>query len=311
MTISDAATAYLNERSPHILPASMRIYTIFLNIFQNWFKANGITELGKVTWQDCEKFENAQMSGERNAGRPWSETTTRFYRTILETFLDWCVREGLIQKNPAQDHRLPKRVKHYPKRETFSEAQYQAALSAAGAHVRYQFIRPMIVVAWNTGCRISDVAQMQWEWVNFDRESINWVPWKTRRRKTKEVEMPMTSELVECLKSIRASGKFSKSHYVFPEANTFYQMSSNPLTEMFRRVFNNARLPNHTFHCLRHSFVSRMLNAGTDPITLSQMMGLSVEQLQTYSHISIDAKRTALHKMEVARKVKPAQLVAA
>jgi site-specific recombinase XerD len=52
------------------------------------------------------------------------------------------------------------------------------------------------------------------------------------------------------------------------------------------------------FHCLRHTYITSMVDAGVDLKTVQELAGHSVITLtQRYSHTTADGKRRAINKL--------------
>ena len=81
-------------------------------------------------------------------------------------------------------------------------------------------------------------------------------------------------------------------------------------------IFNQLRFPFSSlhllasyilFHCLRHTFATRCIEAGCDPKTVSSILGHSnvALTLNLYVHPDMEAKRRAALHMERAMRLNP------
>lgn len=68
----------------------------------------------------------------------------------------------------------------------------------------------------------------------------------------------------------------------------------------FKKVLEQAGLPNFTFHSLRHTFATRCIESGASVVTVSSLLGHKSTQLtlDTYAHSFIGEKQKAIHLLE-------------
>jgi integrase len=71
----------------------------------------------------------------------------------------------------------------------------------------------------------------------------------------------------------------------------------------WRALRDQAGLPGLRFHDLRHTLVTRLLEAGEPDHVVESITGhLSRRMLEHYSHIRLNAKRAALDRLEESAK---------
>jgi len=76
----------------------------------------------------------------------------------------------------------------------------------------------------------------------------------------------------------------------------------------WRPLTKAAKLPGLRYHDLRHSFVTKHLEAGTPEYTLMAIVGhITREMLEHYSHIRIKAKQEAVERIQVKAPVTQTQ----
>lgn len=234
----------------------------------------------------------------------------------VKSFFQFCVEDGLLPINPVQLRRLPTIPLEQVRRVPFTFEQYQRLHQVlARSPDRYHDYWPLaITLGYYTGLRVGDCASLRWEFdqdgrgsrVNFDDEIIIVYPQK-RDSVRQRLEIPMERELYERLLRWRnQKAGLTASPYVMP------MFHGHRLAEVhsgyFRSMADEAGLPEHSFHSFRHGFVTRLINAGVDPVIIASMTGQSMEMIQRYAHVSpeaqraaLDQAREALHKAELAR----------
>ena len=160
-------------------------------------------------------------------------------------------------------------------------------------------LKPLTLVALNTGLRRGDLFSLKWEHVDLERRQIRKIIGKTshaRRKAGKKLEpavLPLSAEahkvLEQCYK------QRGDSAYVFPSP-----ISNGPLTDVkkgFEAVLNDANIKGFRFHDLRHTFASRLVMAGVDINTVRELMTHSdIKMTLVYAHLSPDHKAAALDR---------------
>jgi len=77
------------------------------------------------------------------------------------------------------------------------------------------------------------------------------------------------------------------------------------LPKTWKRALKVAGIEYFPLYNLRHTFATRMQEAGTSPVTLSQMLGhSSTGIIQTYAKVVDEYRRDAVKKLEVYRQSK-------
>ena len=159
--------------------------------------------------------------------------------------------------------------------------------------------RDLIVIGLHTGLRLGDACRLRWE--DFDGETV-----RVRTAKTGAyVQLPAASLLRDL------SAKRKKSGYVLPETAALYDRDNSAVSRRVTTVFRSAGLqtvaksdkwhrdrPDATFHSLRHTFVSRAIEAGIPIEFVKELVGHTTQTMTShYSHISPEAMAAAFEKM--------------
>lgn len=146
------------------------------------------------------------------------------------------------------------------------------------------FMQALIKVALYTGMRKNEILSLQWDDINFKSRFL--LARETKNNKVREI--PMCSQLIEVLKSIKR-----QSIYVFtnPETGTRYQ----DIYCTFRRAVYKARIRHITFHQLRHTTASRLNELGVDIVTIQEILGhASIKTTMRYTHNRRESKIRAM-----------------
>lgn len=216
-------------------------------------------------------------------------STIRTYQDTISALLSWMTHRDILDKNPMHGSRVVKVVKK-SKRVGFTEDEYRNIKTAA-AVIRLRehwFWRDAIVIAWNTGLRLADVAQLEWTEINLVTKAVKLEPQKTGRYGT-IVEIPMADELFTMLAARVVEPAHEK--WVLPDMARQYQECPELLSVQFGRLCKKAHVEGKSFHCFRHAFITRMLSHGIPAPIVSSMTGQTLKIIMGYFHPSLEDKR--------------------
>lgn len=172
-----------------------------------------------------------------------------------------------------------------------------------------------ILLALDTGMRIGEICGLMWQDINWEQRSIE-VCQNFQRVLAEEPEayrktecillppksyssirvIPLTSRLYERLRALYNEN----SPFVFCGMKKNAPIDPRTLRYRFKKVLEQAGLPNFTFHSLRHTFATRCIESGASVVTVSSLLGHKSTQLtlDTYAHSFIGEKQKAIHLLE-------------
>jgi integrase len=164
-------------------------------------------------------------------------------------------------------------------------AEEQQLLSASGGH-----LRPMVIAALDTGMRRGEITSQLWEDIDFSRRLLSVTRSKTPEGESREI--PLTDRLYQFLVENRR------------EKGLVFAFRGRPLRIIKRTwatALRNAKLRHIRFHDLRHTFNTRMMEAGVLQEVRMALMGHSAGSKvhATYTHIELPVKREAIRRLEV------------
>lgn len=155
----------------------------------------------------------------------------------------------------------------------------------------------MAVVSLDAGLRFNEVASLNWQCVDLEAAMLRILDTKGGRDRT----VPMTNRL----KALFASMERGKpSGLVFPNTKGIKHLQ---VPSAFKRGLADAKLNEAvtnpklraSFHSLRHTAASRLVQAGVDLYLVQRILGNSVPTTTTrYSHLANDNLNNAIQAME-------------
>jgi integrase len=186
---------------------------------------------------------------------------------------------------------------------TFDIEQLQSLLKAA----RTMDWRGAILLAFYTGARLQDVANMRWKSVDLQEQLISFRAGKTGEN----VTVPMHSGLHAYLLELPAPD--SSKAFLFPSLAGMRTSGRSGLSMAFSRIMQKAKVKGEvirertgkgrtinalSFHSLRHSFNSIMANAGVSQEVRQKLTGhSSAEMNKRYTHHELEPLRAAVAKI--------------
>ena len=144
-------------------------------------------------------------------------------------------------------------------------------------------------LALNTGLRRSEQYRLTWECVNLDRRLLT-IPC-TKNGETRHI--PLNDAALEALRAI--GRRQSSSPYVVLADDGSRLISPR---FWFDTAVEKARLADFTWHCLRHTFASRLVMAGVDLRTVQELMGhKTIQMTVSYAHLAPQHRLAAVQRL--------------
>lgn len=221
-----------------------------------------------------------------------------------QQFLKWCEEMGYLTKKYSSLIKPVKVPKEDPVR--FTAEQYEKVKELAkGTSLYYATI-----MAYRTGARSSDTCLLKWENVDMENLVITYVPFKTRKTGAKAVcPFQAGGDLHEVLKELRQSNRSISplwDQYVCPELamqcprGGTYDQGNDMTKRPFKNLCCKAGCGHLSFHKLRNSFISRLINGNVPFEQASQLTGLtSYATFLGYAKPDIETLRKAIKQADV------------
>ena len=167
-----------------------------------------------------------------------------------------------------------------------------------------------VLISLRLGLRVGEVCGLRWEDIDFKDQTVhvqhtveriaNIAPY-TEDNKTRlalcETKTVFSNRIIPIPSGImplftqcrRASG------FILP-GNTYDYTDPRTFQNAFHKYLNECNLRSFNYHCLRHTFATRCIEAGVDVKSLSELLGHSSVNitLNIYVHSSLEHKRNQL-----------------
>ena len=142
------------------------------------------------------------------------------------------------------------------------------------------WLHDLVTFALHTGMRMGEILELTWRGVDFTRRTVMVVPLEERRT----AHHSQSIETVLPVLKQKAKVRSLKTDVVFC-SKTFTPMESGHLRRSFRLALRKAKIEDFHFHDLRHTFATRLVQAGVDIYKVQRLLGhKSPIMTQRYAH---------------------------
>lgn len=147
-------------------------------------------------------------------------------------------------------------------------------------------LRPVLIVALNTGMRKNEILSLRWKDVDFVKGFIHVADSKSGRSR----DIPMNAVVFDLLRQFPPRIKF-----VFENS---LGTCIRDVKTAFHGGCRRAEIHGVRFHDLRHTAASRMVERGIDLVTVSKILGhSSIQMTMRYAHPTPENMRLAVAKL--------------
>lgn len=156
-----------------------------------------------------------------------------------------------------------------------------------------EWIREIILFALNTGLRQEELLSLEWSRVNILRKTILIKETKNGKPKT----LPLNKIALDVIEQ-RSKFKSFKNDLVFFNSKG-RKINAHCLRASFYIVLRKAKINDFRFHDLRHTFATRLAQAGVDLFKISKLLGHEdISTTQRYAHHCPDSLREGVEILE-------------
>ena len=270
-----------------------------LNKMMEWMTAVGKThKTAENTWRAVAHFlENMELVDEDTANideiilndyinnnkKQTTVSTRRFKLSAIRTFFNFCVAKGWMVGNPAtlvkvDIRKVPHRMRQAKKKEAFTpeEVKYITANTEG-------FGRAAILIAVETGLRIGDIVQLEWDCFSLTHMEV-WTD-----KKDKKVKLKMSSKLRKVIMGIPKED----DEFLFPDERLRYLLPEQGgrgtrtwFATTFKRMMERFGIEGKTFHCLRVTHASSRKDKGEDIEQIAKDLAHSSSKTTTKHYIT-------------------------
>src|SRR5664280_527193 len=301
MTFREAADQFLQDRSPHLAPLSIRTERERAKVVNRTF---GEMRVSQVTADTVLAFVR-----ERKAAGIANATVNReldIIRGVLKKAKRWHLFADEIRPLPV--HQSIGRALGY--------VEKLRLLRVAASRPEWQNAAWAASLALNTTMRGCEIKQLRWRDIDLMEKTL-----AVRKSKTEAGErvIPLNADAWNAVLSLyrraQGLGEVRPEHYLFPACEASHFDATRPQAS-WRTAWRNltrtiqcpacgklqSPLAGLRFHDLRHHAITELAESQASDSTVMAIAGhVSPKMLQHYSHVRIQAKRSALDSLSTRR----------
>jgi len=210
--------------------------------------------------------------------------------SVLRATYNLAIRSGEItaRDSPFMDPKALSLPKINNLRENvFSDDQLQ------GLKDRLGFWWPYAEFSLITGVRFGSLAKLRWEDIDFEREFG--MCWSTKNGYRQPI--PLVKRAIQILRLQQE--RFPDSPWCFPAQQGGQLNRNNFRNRVWKKAFEAVGLDEATWHDIRHTSASKLVEAGEELYTVQRFLGqFDSRMAQRYAHLSMGRLRKAAEILE-------------
>jgi integrase len=291
--------SWLERKAPEIAHSTLAFYRNAANKFLAFLGDTADADLTEITREHITRFRNEEA-------KRFAPKTVNHEVKFLRMIFRAARRDALVGDDPAEFVDTVKKGKTTVRR-PFTIPELKAVLSVADDEWR-----SMVNFGLYTGQRLGDIATLTWQNIDLQQGEIRLVTHKTH----KTLILPIAVPLRRHIEALPTSDDPAVPLHPRAFAIITKQGKSGHLSNQFADLLAEAGLREKkahrknvdadsgrgrgsgtgglTFHCLRHTAVTMMKEAGIPAAVVMELIGHDSEQMSSvYTHVGAEAMQRA------------------
>jgi integrase len=191
---------------------------------------------------------------------------------VLRHALNLAIREWeWIERNPFEKVKIEKPNNKIERWLTLEEEQVLLEASLP-------WLREIIVFALHSGMRQNEILTLKWPQIDLKRRTATLLVTKNKERRT----VPLNKTILELLKN-KSKVRHISGYIFVSQAGT--KINARNLLRAYYSARKKANVEDVRFHDLRHTFATRLVQAGVDLYVVKELLGhKSITMTMRYAH---------------------------
>jgi integrase len=274
-TVQELIAEYLATVTPRKSPASQRRDHVVLEGFKKRWGALGLDQLRHKTVEDylTERLHAVTLA---TVSKELGVLKSAYARAMRWDWMSTTPFRGIALNQEGEE-----RV-----RWLIDDEEGRLVATAA------PWLRDLILVGLDTGLRRSNLVGLQWDWLH-DQGTVLVVPRQLVKAKKSTVMIPLTSRAATIIQRQGRQGP-----HVFTQSDgRAYSLEQVSMAVI--RAAKQAQLPGVSLHTLRHTFISRLVQAGRPLPEVAALAGhRAITMTLRYAHMAPSHLRAGINALE-------------
>jgi len=250
-------------------------------VLLDYFGGNTVQQIS--SWH-IEQYKSKRQKDITRFGKPPAKATINRELAFMKTMFSKAIKWNITNTNPVKDVKLFK--ENNVNLRILSNEEFNKLYELAN-----DFLKPVLLVAINTGMRRSEIFNLKWQDINYEQEYICVANSKNSESRI----IPMNRVLKDTLENLN---KNLDSEYVFSQSDGTPIKS---VKTIFWSALKGSGINHCRFHDLRHTFASNLVMAGVDIVSVQELLGhKSLIMTRRYSHPTPEHKKQAVNKLNIS-----------
>jgi integrase len=298
-SLREFSASWLERKAPEVAPGTLAFYRGAITKFTAFLGTKADAELAEITSEDVVAFRNHEA-------KTLAPKTVNHDLKALRMLFRAARRDKVLVDDPCEFVSVTKKGSTV-RRRPFTIPELKAVLAVAGDEWK-----SLILFGLYTGQRLGDLASLTWQNVDLERGEIRLVTRKT----SKTLNLPIAAPLRKHLENLPASDVPDAPFHPSAFAIVNEQGKTGHLSNQFADLLADAGLREKkahrktgeagvgrgvgsgtgglSFHCIRHTAVSLMKDAGIPEAAVMELVGHDSEQMSAhYTHVGREALQRA------------------
>jgi len=225
-----------------------------------------------VSWRDIEAFIQQQRQAQLAA------TTINRRLNALKHFFDFCLDQQCVGGNPVKPRHFVRRGRPLPK--ALSREQVQRLF----AQIAHPMDRALFLVILRCGLRVSEVAQLKLDHLDWEQQALHVVQGKGRKDRCVYMSPDAVASVQQCL--AQHPGAQAQGYVFWNRKRAQQPLSVKAIQKKMERYAKAAGIT-ASCHSFRHTFASNLLEHGAEVVAIRDFLGHSqIASSERYANIS-------------------------